>query len=517
MKSVVSMLLVVCMLLGLLSGCGTQGESPYVPTGDGLSWDEDYTGPGATKPTEPESQSLTLTYYPDRSMNPYLCTDFTNRALFALLYQSLFVVDRNYHVEPMLCSRYTVSDDMRTYTFYAEAATFSDGSVLTATDVATSLMAAKDGEFYKGRFLHVTNISLSADGGVIVELDTPCVDLPILLDVPIVKHTDVGVDTPMGTGPYILQSGAMGSWLTRRANWWCKAEMKVTAPSIALVNAQSTTQIRDEFQFGELDVVCADPGSDRYADYRCDYELWDCENGIFLYLACNMVSGVFSDPDVRSALTYAINRDTLADNYYRGFARSAVLPASPLSPYYNSMLADKYDYDAAVFAEAVMAAGMQEKTVILLVNSDDSLRVRVARDIGKMLTEGGLVVEMKELGGSEYTYALRNREYDIYLGQTKLSANMDLSAFFASDGALSYGSINDVAMHTLCLESLANQGNYYTLHQRVMEDGRLVPILFRSYAVYATRGLVTGLTPSRDNVFYYSLGKTMEGVRDRSQ
>ena len=168
----------------------------------------------------------------------------------------------------------------------------------------------------------------------------------------------------------------------------------------------------------------------------------------------------------------------------------------------------------AVFTEAVNVAGMQGKSIILLVNSDDSLRVRVARDIGKMLTECGLAVEMKELGSSEYMNALRNREYDIYLGQTKLSANMDLSAFFASDGALSYGSINDVAMHTLCLESLANQGNYYTLHQRVMEDGRLVPILFRSYAVYATRGLVTGLTPARDSVFYYSLGKTMEGVRN---
>lgn len=486
-----------------------------MPTGDGLTWEEDYTGPVQTKPTQPQDQALTLTYYPERSMNPYLCTDFTNRALFSLLYQSLFVVDRNYHVEPMLCSRYTVSDDMRSYTFYTEAATFSDGSVMTATDVASSLLAAKEGEFYKGRFLHVTEITLTSDGGVTVQLDTPCVDLPVLLDVPIVKHSDTGADIPLGTGPYILQSGAMGSWLTRRANWWCKAEMKVTAPSIALINAQSNPQIRDEFQFGELDLVCADPGSDRYADYRCDYELWDCENGIFLYLGCNMVSQVFSDPNVRAALTHAINRDALADTYYRGFARSAILPASPLSPYYNNMLADKYGYDNAVFTEAVNAAGMQGQSVILLVNSDDSLRVRVARDIGKMLTECGLVVEVKALGSSEYINTLRSREYDIYLGQTKLSANMDLSAFFAADGALSYGSINDVAMHTLCLESLANQGNYYTLHQRVMEDGRLVPILFRSYAVYATRGLVTGLTPARDSVFYYSLGKTMEDVRDR--
>jgi hypothetical protein len=87
---------------------------------------------------------------------------------------------------------------------------------------------------------------------------------------------------------------------------------------------------------------------------------------------------------------------------------------------------------------------------------------------------------------------------------------MDLTAFFSSSGALSYGSINDVALYTLCAESLANHGNFYTLHQSAMNDGRLCPILFRSYAIYATRGLLTDLTPARDNVFYYSLGKSME-------
>ena len=32
------------------------------------------------------------------------------------------------------------------------------------------------------------------------------------------------------------------------------------------------------------------------------------------------------------------------------------------------------------------------------------------------------------------------------------------------------------------------------------------PILFHSYAVYATRGTVTDLAPRRDNVFFYTIG-----------
>ena len=64
----------------------------------------------------------------------------------------------------------------------------------------------------------------------------------------------------------------------------------------------------------------------------------------------------------------------------------------------------------------------------------------------------------------------------------------------------------------LCNQALANHGNYYSLHKAVADDGRLCPVLVRSYAVYAERGLLTGLTPARDSVFYYSLCKTMENA-----
>ena len=283
--------------------------------------------------------------------------------------------------------------------------------------------------------------------------------------------------------------------------------MIVTAPSIALKTATSITQIRDAFEFEDLDLVCADPGSDRYADYRCDYELWDSENGIFLYLVCNTDSKVFSNGTVRAALTHAVDRDAVVQKYYRGFARSATLPASPLSPYYSQTLAAQYGYDSGKFVQAVSDAQLREQKVVLLVNSDDRLRLRVARDIGEMIAGCGLVVEMKELGGSEYQYALQTRDYDLYVGQTKLSPNMDLTAFFKSKGSLSFGGIEDLSMYALCLDALANHGNYYTLHKKVMDTGMLCPVLFRSYAVYATRGVLTGLSPSRDNVFYYSLGR----------
>ena len=130
-----------------------------------------------------------------------------------------------------------------------------------------------------------------------------------------------------------------------------------------------------------------------------------------------------------------------------------------------------------------------------------------------MLEECGLIVEMKEYTGNDYYYYLNMLDFDIYVGQTRLSANMDLSAFFSSGGALRYGGIPDETIYALCKDALANSGNYLNLYQKLAEDGRLCPILFQTYSVHAERGLLTGLTPSRDNVFYYKLEKTMEDIR----
>ena len=511
MKKTLCILLCAAMLLPCLAGCSREKE-PYVPTGNGLTWDDpDYSVPQVTMPQEAE-QELTLAYYPDKPMNPLKTIDFTNNVLFSLMYQGLFSVDRNNKVYPVLCKRFSVSDDMRTYIFYVENATFSDGSLLTLQDVYASLKHASESPIFKGRFAHVVKIAMTADDGIMVKVDTPCDSIPMLLTIPIIKESQIDDPNPLGTGPYYLESVAAGLRLRKRINWWCNAEMAVKASSIPLVEATSPAQIRDNFEFYDVGLVCADPCSDTYADFRCDYELWDCESGVFLYLGCNMGSELFSLPAVRSALTYAIDRDYLVSEYYRDFAKASTLAVSPGSPYYSRSLASRYSYDPAKFSQALSNAGLLGHTIRILVNKDDSMRLRTARAIGDMMDACGLIVTMKELNGYDYEESLLYRTYDIYVGQTRLSPNMDLSAFFRRGAALRWGDLPDATLYNFCLEALANEGNYYNLHKAVADDGRVTAVLFHSYAIYATRGLLTELDPSRDNVFFYKLNKDMEQI-----
>ena len=497
---------ILACLLACLTLCGcTMGKNPYVPTGNGLFVDVT-TAPqlGNDQPTE---QKLTLSFDPGSTLNPYTDTDPANRILFGLLYQGLFSVDANYQAHPVICKDFTVSRDMKTYTFSLEMATFPDGTVVTETDVLASLEAARQSPVYSGRFTNFGAITATAEGDIQIQLTTPYENLPVLLDIPIVKAHQVNQAWPDGTGPYHKTQGLSGHRLTRRTDWWCRANMSVTASVIPLLESDTPVSLRDDFEFGSIGLVCADPGTDSYVDFRCDYELWGCENGIFLYLACNEKSKVLSDPALRAALTYAIDRESLVTRFYGDFATAATLPASPQSPYYSDKLAKQYAYDPDKYQQLVTEANGAGKELTLLVNSADSRRIRVAHRIAEMLSVSGLRITVKALQDSSYTNALSKGNYDLHLGQTKLSANMDLTPFFASGGSLNFGSLSDVGIYSLCQEALANAGNYYTLHQKVMQSGMLIPILFRSYAIYTQRGLFTELTPAKDFLFYHAVIK----------
>ena len=517
MKKWICVLLLLSLLCALC-GCSLLSPSPDIPT-DGLA-----SGDGTQKPTQSDTeQAFSMTYFASRTLNPYTCTDFTNRALFSLLYQGLFSTDRSYTTQPVLCSTFSVASGGKIYTFYLEDATFSDGTPVTGEDVVASYAAAKASAYYSGRFIHIKSVTLADDGGVKLTLDTEFSydSLALLLDIPIVKADQVKEDRPLGTGPYFLDESLSGLRLRRRADWWCsQVTLPFNAPVISLQEAQTDVEkenakIRDNFQYGDLDLVFTNPLSDLYAEYLCDKEVWSSESGMFLYIGCNKDSKVFTSGALRAALTYAIDRDALLPEFH-GFAQSATLPASPSFPHYSKSLAEKYRYDPEKWAAAVKAAGKEDASIVLLVNSADSLRTRIAQAIAENLRAGGLQVTVTQLTGSAYTSAIKYRRFDLYVGMTKLSPNMDLTAFFSTYGALSYGGINNVAAYTLSLEALANYGNYYTLHRTVMENGLLCPVLFGSNAIFATRGVVSGLTPARDNLFYYSTGRTLESAKTDS-
>ena len=129
----------------------------------------------------------------------------------------------------------------------------------------------------------------------------------------------------------------------------------------------------------------------------------------------------------------------------------------------------------------------------------------------------GLACETVESPTSVYEARLQAANYDIYLGITKLPTTADLSEFYRPWGEMSWGGLANETIYNMVNQSLADRGNYYNLHKLVADDGRIIPVMAGYYAIYAKRGVLSDLNPARDNVFYYTLGKTMESSKVATQ
>lgn len=526
MKKCISILLIAACVLGLFSGCAKEVTQAYVPTGDALLMEGQE--PPVTVPDDPALKELSLAYAPERSMNPLIGMSLSNRVLFSLIYQPLFAVDGKSNACPILASGYRISDDRKIFTAIIDpAATFSDGTRVRPEDVFATYQAARGSDLYAGHFTHILDFKINGDDGITFYMDTPFENFPILLDIPILKEGQTDAEFPLGSGPYIFREQENRYSLTKVSQWWCsgKVVLATQADVITLEVADKQSEIRDKFQYEGLGLAAANPLTDSYSDYRCDYELWETENGVMLYLGVNVLYSDFFKNDnytLRRALTKAIDREYINKTFYNGKCLPSPLPTAPNSVYYSKTLAAQYTYDPLGFVTDISNYNVprddknQRRKLRLLVNSDDSARLRTARYLATELTELGIETGVLEYGATgKYTYTdvLRAGTYDLYLGEVRLNPAYDLSEFFRSGGRLTWGGIVDGTILSMMREALADRGNYYTLNKLVADDAKIIPILFGSTCIYANRGQLLNLSPGRDNAFFYTLGRSLEDIK----
>lgn len=499
------------LALVLLAGCApAQTEEEIAPEPTETVTEE------PVDQEEPEKlEPFGLAYEPDAGLNPYSCMALSNRTVLSLLYEPLFAVNASFEAVPYLCESYAVSGDGRTHTLtLRQGITFSDGTALTAADAAASILAAKNSAYYGSRLRHVTGATATSDLVVTVTTDVACGTLEKLLNIYVVKSGTAGDAIPVGSGPY----RADGAQLVQTA-WWRDEAPAVNETAINLVTVNTAAEIRDQFEYGQITLACADPNGGSRITYHSDFELWNNNTTVMQYIGFNLNSPVFVYSSLRAAITYAIDRDSLASATAGGFAAAAVLPASPYASSYDQKLADSYAYNPEAFQSALAASeiadhtgndgilevftedGAQPLSGKMIVCNTSEQRVAAAQTVVDTLNGYGFQLTLESLEYNEYVSALNNGNFDLYYGEARLSPDFDLSPFFAEGGSLSYGGIADSAVELLCAQAVENEGNAYNLHQKVMERGLICPVLFKTYAVYSARGRVPNLNPCLDGVF----------------
>ena len=482
---------------------------------------------------------LQLAYQEEYGLNPFTTVSLNNRTILSLLYEPLFIVNDEFQTEPVLASGMEVSDDGLTTTItLRQDVKFHNGQRMTADDVVYSYQLAEESDYYGNRFIHFDSFTAQGSSQIVITTKTAYEDVSLLLDFPIVRtgtggpiaseesEEETGEDAgetqvdpatlvPEGTGPFVYD----GSYtLERFADWWQDSYF-LSYESASLPPCTTAADIRDQFEYGQVNLVCTDPSSAAYATYHNDLELWSCPTTIMQYIGFNLNDKVFGKDAVRACVTYVLDREQIVAEDLGGFGLPASLPANPQSPYYNAGLAADYSYDLDAFYALLESAEIKDYTQdgildvyvkdfsrplegTMIVNAASNQRVATANRIAEALNRVGFHITVEALEESDYQNALRYQNYELYYGEIRMSPNFDMGSFFRELGSANYGGMVSGTGVTLCNAMLENSGNAYDLHKWVMDKGYLCPVLFKSYAVYTTRGAASNLSPAVDWVIH---------------
>lgn len=452
------------------------------------------------------AQVFTLPYLSSQTLDPVACPDGVQQVIGSLLYEGLFVLNERFEPQSLLCSTYSRSSNGLTYTFQLrDGVTFSNGASFTASDVLATYRRAQISDRYSARFANVVSMR-TGRGTFIVTLRQPDSAFPALLDIPIVKSGTEKDPVPLGTGPYLFLTDSEGPCLVRSENWW--NDDVPALERIELASAKDADTAVYLFSARSAHLLTADLLSATTAASLSSVDMTDAPTTAMLFLGFNTAKPALAEPAMRIAIGRAVDRDAVATVLLAGHAQPAQFPLSPLSPLYPTALDVPYAvgaYEEALTpapagtaAEAAPPDAPQPLELTLLVNAENSFKTALAEYLAKELTAAHVTVTPVILPWNEYLEALEGGNFDLWLGETRLTADWDITALVGTGGTLNYGKFTnaDVDAALRAFLSSGSPAATETLCATLAELSPIQPIVFKSLSILTPEGLIEGVSPT---------------------
>ena len=519
----------------LLSGCGLAS-----PEGGGAEDtppdSQEALGAGAFVERTPADRVVTLNWDPEAGINPVRAVSAANVQFWSLLYDSVFTVDDDWTVSSEVVTGYT-TDDYIWWVFTVDTSIrWSDGTPLSARDVAYSIQMAQRTDYYGGRLNCIYGCSAFDSVTFAITTKKAVSQLPALLNIPVIQSGQYYENWPIGTGPYML-SEARDSLVANPE--YDRAE-RLPLDVIYLKNYMDVSARITAFEDASIDLVTNDPTGMYNLGYGSSNEKRYCETTNLHYIGFNTRSNFFLTAAARGAVARLIDRDYIVETLMRGCGVASPLPVHPRSPLYDAEYAAAFGYDAAMAMSLFEAAGVGdwdnddgleimvtgiavEMNIKFVVNNDSTVKVEAARRLAEDLNALGITTTLYELSWDDYIYALSNGEFDMYYGELRLAADWDLGSLFAVPDTKAktvvwgsnYARTTDEEYTRLYDAYLAApEDQRYAAFQEavryVAETGILLPVCFERREVLTHRGVVSGIRATQYDLFNHYLEWTVE-------
>lgn len=519
----------LCLLLAaacLLTACGDRrgGEEPEPDYEDYLS--------GSTELVMRQASDsvFTLNYDPEASINPIRSKSAVNLQFSSLIYDSVFTVDEDFNWSSEIVTEYR-TEDFAWWVFEIDTSiVFSDGTPMTAADVAYSIRLAQQSSQFGGRLSCIYGVSALSDESFAISAAQAISRLPAMLNIPIIKKGDAYEDYPLGTGPYMLdreRCALVLNPLNRHAS-----EMPLKA--VHLRPYLEVTARIAAFDEAALDLVTNDPTGLYNLGYGGTNETRYYDTTCMHYIGFNTQGNFFQSGLVRAAVGRLVDRTYVVESLMNGCGVAAALPVHPRTELYDEAYAASLQYDPAMAERLFRDGGVEdldqdgalevmvtgiivELDIKFIVNNDSTVKVREARRLTEELNALGVTTTLYELSWEDYTNALIAGEYDMYYGEIMLSADWNLGKLFAVPGekarkeglwGMNYARNTDENYAARYAEFLgapegpSQKSAFLAAAQYVGENGFIIPICFERREILTHRGVVSGIRATQYDLFH---------------
>jgi len=450
-------------------------------------------------------------------LNPVLSTDSPSSSVEGFIFSGLFKVNANLELEPDLVSTYSVNVSGTEYVFQLKRnVNWHDGQPFTANDVKFTFDVILDKNTNtvrrSGYVLDGIPIQFSVIDDYTIKAILPKPFAPFLnrmaigiLPKHILKNEDINKTAfnraPIGTGPYKFKRWESAQYVQLERNEEYYFSIPKIKNIIMKIIPDSNTALL-ALEKGEID-ESGIPAKD-YERYlkKPNITIHQYYDLVYTYLGFNLDHPVFSDPKVRKAIAYAINKEAIVKGVLKGFGVVANIPSSPvLWSYPPEANIPKFDYNVKKAQQLLKEAGfkLNEKTNQLekngqpfsfkiITNKGNKYREKSAQIIQQMLSSIGIDVSIQLLEWSAFIKIVNAdqapKEYDaVILGW---SLGLDPDSYSIWHSSQYPKGFNFIGYNNANVDQLLEQGRtttnkadrkviYQQLYQKIASD---VPYIF---------------------------------------
>ncbi|MGN0523653.1 MAG: ABC transporter substrate-binding protein [Eubacterium sp.] len=423
-KKYLSVILAMALVMGIFSACSAQ-----TPISDYKLVTETTTAVVA------DTTNFKLSYSQSDSLNPFESKTLNNQVLEELVFDSLFTLDENLEPQPSIASGYSYTDSETLTVTLNSGIQFSNGSQVNADSVVYSFNQAKNSPHWENSLKPISSADRIDDLTVQFNLSYSNPNAHNLLTFAIAYDDTDEKGYAIGSGKYKYGEGDGQVYIEQNS---LHQGFNPHITKITLINITSAESIVNAVNIGNISYAVRDLSDSGSIRMQCNKKAINLNN--MVYLGVNCKSGITADENIRKAISLAIDRETLVKSSYQGYAKCATSVFNPVSRLGKQTQTFAEAADISGAKQAIDQGAQKDSSLSLtLVVNDTSVNKSAATYIEQQLETAGFTVEVKILKSKEYLKAVKQGNFDIYLGETKVPNDFNLSSFFTSKGATRYG------------------------------------------------------------------------------